>query len=63
MLLLDNESPAAVDRAGFRGLLRLLEPKYRMPSAEKFQKVIIPEIFNQLKADIVGFQQSFFQNK
>uniref|UniRef100_A0A0M3ISW3 BED-type domain-containing protein n=1 Tax=Ascaris lumbricoides TaxID=6252 RepID=A0A0M3ISW3_ASCLU len=62
MLLLDNESPAAVDRAGFRGLLRLLEPKYRMPSAEKFQKVIIPEIFNQLKADIVGFQQSFFQN-
>ncbi|KHN74359.1 Zinc finger BED domain-containing protein 4 [Toxocara canis] len=62
MLLLDNESPAAVDRAGFRGLLRLLEPKYRMPSAEKFQKVIIPEIFNQLKADIVGFQQSFLQN-
>lgn len=65
MLLLDNETPNAVDRTGFRNLLRLLEPKYRMPSSEKFQKIIIPQIFNEFKLNVASFQyqQRFYENK
>ncbi|MFH4977718.1 hypothetical protein AB6A40_004427 [Gnathostoma spinigerum] len=62
MLLLDNETPAAVERAGFRGLMRLLEPKYRMPSADRFREIILPEIFSQLESDINSFQQAFTYN-
>lgn len=63
MLLLDNESPTKVNRIGFRNLLRLLQPKYQLPSAEQFQKVVLPRVYVQLKGDTIGLQQNNTSNQ
>lgn len=60
---MDGQDPKIVDRAGFRGLMRLLAPKYEMPSAQEFLTKIIPSVMNQLQADVPTIKQRFRQNK
>lgn len=62
-MLLDGETPSVVDRAGFRGLMRLLQPRYCMPTGDTFQKTIIPELIGQLRADFTMLQQELLQNR
>ncbi|VDN35690.1 unnamed protein product [Gongylonema pulchrum] len=58
MLLLDEESPTKVNRTGFRNLLRHLQPKYQLPSAEEFQEVVLPRLCDQLKSNLSGVLHS-----
>ncbi|CAG9533101.1 unnamed protein product [Cercopithifilaria johnstoni] len=60
MLLLDNESPSIIGRTGFRNLLRFFQPRYQLPSAEQFHKVILPRLVNQLRFDAISLQQTGF---
>ncbi|VDN05742.1 unnamed protein product [Thelazia callipaeda] len=54
MMILDNQSPVTINRIGFRNLLRLLQPKYRLPSVEFFHKLILPRLMNQLKYSVTS---------
>ncbi|KAK0398161.1 hypothetical protein QR680_002453 [Steinernema hermaphroditum] len=64
MLLVDRQHPTMVDRGGFRALLQSMFPKYRMPSAEKFQSEIMPSLLNQLNFSPLrsDFAIKFWQN-
>uniref|UniRef100_A0A1I8AMU2 BED-type domain-containing protein n=1 Tax=Steinernema glaseri TaxID=37863 RepID=A0A1I8AMU2_9BILA len=64
MLLVDRQHPTMVDRGGFRALLQSMFPKYRMPSAEKFQTDILPSLLNQLNFSPLrsDFAMKFWQN-
>jgi len=62
MITLDNQSFSIVDDLGFKNLLRVLEPRYNLPSRCYFAEVVIPDMYQQVKERVVGFlkQQDFF---
>lgn len=62
MLIMDGQDSSFVDRAGFRGLMRHLVPKYEMPMAKEFSETIIPSILSRI-TDVSTLSQQFRQNK
>ena len=49
MIALDNQLFSIVDDLGFKNLVRVLEPRYNLPSRRYFAEVIIPDMYQQIK--------------
>ena len=61
MIALDNQPFSIVDDLGFKNLVRVLEPRYNLPSHRYFAEVVIPDMYQQVKEKFVTFlkQQDF----
>ena len=61
MIVLDNQPFSIVDDLGFKNLVRVLEPRYNLPSHRYFAEVVIPDMYQQVKERVVTFlkQQDF----
>ena len=44
MIALDNQPFSIVDDLGFKNLVRVLEPRYNLPSYPYFAEVVIPDM-------------------
>ena len=49
MIVLDNQPFSIVDDLGLKNLARVLEPRYNLPSCHYFAKVVIPDMYQQIK--------------
>ncbi len=48
-------SPYAVtEKPGFRNMIALLEPRYRMPSRQHFSTSVIPELYEETKRSVLA---------
>ena len=45
MIALDNQPFSIVDDLGFKNLMRILEPRYNLPSRHYFAEVVIPDMY------------------
>ena len=61
MIALDNQPFSIVDDLGFKNLVRVLKPRYNLPSRRYFAEVVIPDMYQQVKERVVTFlkQQDF----
>ncbi|XP_022043243.2 E3 SUMO-protein ligase ZBED1-like [Acanthochromis polyacanthus] len=49
-----NMSPfSTVENEGFQDMIKTLEPKYTLPSRPHFSQKVMPELYRQVKADVV----------
>ena len=48
MIALDNEPFTVVNHIGFHRLMRLLEPRYQLPSDKYFSETVIPEMYQNV---------------
>ena len=53
MIALDNQPFSIVDDLGFKNLVRVLEPRYNLPSCRYFAEVVIPDVYQQVKGRVV----------
>ena len=53
MIAIDCQPVSIVDHEGFKSLISILEPKYRMPSRKYFSETIIPSIANRIRTNIL----------
>ena len=52
MIALDNEPFTVVGHTGFSRLLKLLEPRYNLPSDKYFSETLIPEMYQKVCAKV-----------
>ena len=57
MIALDNQPFSIVDNTGFKNLVHLLEPHYKLPSRRYFAEVAIPDIYKEVKNRVEDFLQ------
>ena len=55
MIALDNQPFSIVDDLGFKNLVRVLEPRYNLPTRRYFTEVVIPDMYQQVKERVVTF--------
>ena len=48
MIALDNEPFTVVNHIGFKQLMKLLEPRYQLPSDKYFSETLIPEMYQKV---------------
>ena len=48
MIALDNEPFSVVNHIGFNRLMKLLEPRYQLPSDKYFSETLIPEMYQKV---------------
>ena len=44
---------SVVENEGFRLLMNTLEPRYRIPSRQHFSQVVVPKLYQEVRADVV----------
>ena len=49
MIVLHNQPFSIVDHLGLKNLMQVLEPRYNFPSCRYFTKVVIPDMYQQIK--------------
>jgi len=55
MIALDNQPFSMVDDIGFIHVMKVLEPRYIIPSRRNFAEVAIPDTFGQVKEAMGNF--------
>ena len=54
MIALDNEPFTMVNHIGFNRLMKLLEPRYQLPSDKYFSETLIPEMYQKVYLKVKG---------
>uniref|UniRef100_A0A3B3D8W0 BED-type domain-containing protein n=1 Tax=Oryzias melastigma TaxID=30732 RepID=A0A3B3D8W0_ORYME len=49
----DMRPYGVVDNVGFRQMIRILEPKYKLPTRQHFSEKCIPELYEKAKSDVL----------
>lgn len=52
-MALDMRPFSVAENDGFRNLLRVLEPRYPLPSRQHFSQYVLPQLYNEVKAKVV----------
>lgn len=52
MMAMDFQPLSTVDDKGFTSLMKLLEPRYVLPSRRYMSEVVLPHIYNEIKAEV-----------
>ena len=52
MIALDNEPFTVVNHTGFTRLLKLVEPRYKLPSDKYFSGTLIPEMYQKVSLKV-----------
>ena len=55
LIALDNQPFSIVDDIGFIRVMKVLEPRYTIPSRRYFAEVAIPDIFREVKEAMGNF--------
>jgi hypothetical protein len=54
MIAVDLQPYQLVENDGFQQLLKLLEPRYKVPSRKYFSEKVLPELFEQMKVKVMN---------
>jgi hypothetical protein len=52
MIAIDSQPYSVVDDRGFRELMSVAEPRYRLPSRTTFSRTLVPELYEQTKRSV-----------
>ena len=52
MIACDAEPYLVVERQGFRNLIHVLNPRYKIPSREMFSKTVVPNIYEEIRSKV-----------
>ena len=52
MIVLDFQSFSMVENEGFKGLLQVLDPCYKLPSWKHLSETVIPNMYEEMKGKV-----------